>query len=49
MDTLHEEQCTFFIYLAQFFLEWEIIWSKFVEEIQTLFIIDYVSQKSYRL
>jgi hypothetical protein len=34
MGTLHEEQQTFLIYLAQFFLEWETFLIKVVEQIK---------------
>jgi hypothetical protein len=34
-DTLHEDQCTFLLYLAELFLEWEMFQTKLAEKIKT--------------
>ena len=46
--TLHEDQCSFEIYLASFSLEWEIFQTKVVEKIKThvLLSINFFCRKS---
>ena len=50
-DTSHGDRYTFLIYLAHFFLEWEIFQTKNVEKIKThiLCSVIFFSRKSYRL
>jgi len=47
--TLHEDQYTFWLYLAHFFLEWEMSQTKVVEKIQTHFTFNNFFLKSCRL
>jgi len=41
-DTLHEDQYTFFNHLAQFFLEWEMFLTKFLEKITTHILFEVI-------
>jgi len=50
MDTLHEDKYTFLSHLAQFFLEWDVFQTKFVEKIKTNFVFNNLFfRKSCRL
>ena len=40
MVTIHEDQYTLLTYLAQFFLEWEMFQTKFVQKIENQFTFD---------
>jgi hypothetical protein len=47
--TLHEDQYTFFIYLAQFFSEWGIFQTNFLNEIKIHFVFNKIFFENHAL